>query len=121
MKVKKVVVLFCCLIVGSLGLLVTGCGTDMSDSAYCGTWKADKASYSEIETDAAAAVGGTFKVSFNEDGTCDLVVGEDTQTGTWVETEKGVCINEDKDMTFTDEDGSLVLKYDDMTIFFEKK
>lgn len=120
---KKAFAVFCAMAVIASCLLMCGCGgTDMSDSKYLGKWQATTAEYSGMKLGVEDALGGEFSFTLNDDGTVDLVVTGDKESGKWSETENGIQFEEgDETMAFNDEDGKLVLDYSGMKLIFEKE
>lgn len=121
---KRLLIVACCLIIGALGMIMTGCGGDAdkyADSPYVGMWKGTTAEYSGIEMNVEEILG-TFDITFNADGTCEATVGEETESGDWEPTDTGLLMKDSTDeLAFTDQDGKLVVEYEGVNIFFEKQ
>ena len=116
---KKILAVFCCLAVIGACVLATGCGTDMSDSKYLGKWTATTGEYSGIKMGVEDILGGEFSFTLNADGTVDLKVIDQEESGKWSETDNGIQIEGDEELTFQDVDGTLVLDYSGVKLTFE--
>lgn len=118
---KKFTAIVLAIIIGISGMAMTSCGKDMSDSKYCGEWKAANAVYSGIAVDVTKVLGGEFTIDLKSDGKVDVVIAKEKNSGKWEETEGGVKIKDSSDtLTFKDKDGKLQLDYSGITITFEK-
>lgn len=126
MKMKKIVAFLCCLVIGSLGLVLTGCGGDggkYADSPYLGTWKATTANYAGIEMNVADILGGDFTMTLEASGECTIDIAGDEESGDWEPSDKGMkIVDSEESMEFTAEDAEhLVLDYQGMTLTLEKQ
>ena len=102
MKIKKTIMLLCCVIIASMGIVLTGCGssdessTDTNlDNQYLGTWEAtvitvdeDEVLYDFKEDNEVC----TF--TFNDDNTFKLVLEDVEYDGTWELIEDGLMITD---------------------------
>lgn len=94
-------------------------GTNMSDSPYLGTWSATTAEYSGIEISVDSVFGGEFSLTLNDDGSCNLIVGDEEESGKWTETETGFNVEEEFDFTVDGDTASM--EYEGVNIHFERK
>ena len=81
MKMKKTIIVLCCVIIASIGIVLTGCGSSGSDkdaesssdkyadSPYVGTWEPSEAELDGVKVDDPDALLGSISVMINEDGT----------------------------------------------------
>ena len=120
---KKVIAVICCMVMAASCFLMAGCGgTDMSDSKYLGKWQATIAEYGGSKLGVDDALGGEFSFTLNADGTVDVVVTGDKESGKWSETDNGIKFEEgDEELNFVEEDGNLTLNYSGMKLTFEKE
>ena len=118
---KKITMICLAAVIAASALFAAACGTDLSDSKYLGKWTATQAEYSGVKMSVKDILGGDFTFTLKEDGTVDMKIINDEQSGKWNETEDGIQIDGDEDMTFVDQDGALVLTYTGVTITFEKE
>ncbi len=117
-----------------LAFCMTGCGTDLSDSKYVGTWNATTAEYAGVEL-KTSDIFGEISVTFESNGKATFTVNKEDATATWSESDDGNGVilkndNEDESLdastgaesiTFTETgDGTLTLEYGGATLTFEK-
>ena len=100
MKLKKIIIVTCCVIIASLGILLTGCGKSndsnsdkYADSPYVGLWMID---YFELEG-KEYPYPGLLDFTFNADGTSSLEDVSDTVEGKWEPTEEGLKFGDAQD------------------------
>lgn len=118
---KKMIAVLCSVVM--LASVLTGCGgkVDYSDSEYVGTWEATDCEYAGFVMDVSE-VFESFVITLNADGTYSAVVDGEEGSGKWAETETGIKLDKDDEMTLTYKDGILVYDYvDDMKLNFEKQ
>lgn len=114
MKLKKIIIVACCVIMASLGILLTGCSDSndsnsgkYADSPYVGTWMID---YFELEG-KEYPYPGLLAFTFNADGSSSLEDVSETIEGKWEPTEDGVKFTVIEDDTYlTYEDGKLTME-----------
>lgn len=112
---KKVISIISCMFLALACVILVGCGkkdipqpTDMSSSAYVGTWKADHASLGDEVVSLEEIVDGEMILELKADGTATLSSSPDVSEGVWSETSKGVKVKgEEIDMEFENKDGDL--------------
>lgn len=114
---KKKFAIVACLIIGAFCL--AGCGTDMSDSKYLGTWTAISAESSGMEMSVESIIGGEMVFVLKDNGTCTLTIAGDETSGTWEETENGFKVEDEFDF-IVDDDVALV-EYEGVDLYFVKK
>ena len=137
MKMKKTIILICCIIIASMGIALTGCGSSSSeedvessgdkyaDSSYVGTWEATVSEYEGAEYDAEEVIGATEFV-FNADGTGKFIGDGLSADIEWEPTEDGLKFTDsDGEAYFTYKDGKLLLDVEMetggfITVYFEK-
>ena len=61
MKMKKTIILICCIIIASMGIALTGCGSSdegdkYADSPYVATWELEDAELDGVKVDDADAL-----------------------------------------------------------------
>ena len=102
-------------------MVFAGCGADMQDSEYLGTWKATTAEYSGM-TVKVEDIYGEMSFTFDKNGKVTIVTEEDEATAPWEETEDGVVIRSgDEDITMKKvKDNVLVCNYNDVNMTFER-
>ena len=129
MKLRRTIIIACCVIIASLGIALTGCGGNggkYADSPYVGEWVANVAEYAGIEMDVAD-VGGSFEITLNADGSASMLIkGPDSEEGAteeceWEPTEGGMEIKGSLPLEFTDKDGKLVTEMSGVTYYLDKK
>ena len=139
MKMKKTIILICCIIIASMGIALTGCGSSSSeedvessgdkyaDSSYVGTWEATVSEYEGAEYDAEEVIGATEFV-FNADGTGKFIGDGLSADIEWEPTEDGLKLwKEGEDIVeyFVYKDGNLVLELEleavHATAYFDKE
>lgn len=124
MKVRKLMIIACCVVIASLGVVLAGCGGSdekYADSPYVGTWAANVAEYSGIEVDVEEIIGA-FEITLNADGSATMLEEGDTLDSEWEPTENGVKMKDaTSEVEFTYEDGKLVTEESGVTFYFEKK
>lgn len=96
---------------------LVACGEDMSDSPYLGDWTATTAEYSGIELGVSDVLGGDMTFTLESNGDCVLDVAGEEYNGKWAETETGVILDDEFDVTITGEQG--VMEYDGVTFHFQ--
>ena len=101
MTMKKSISLLCCVIIASMGIILTGCGNSSNnkdsensgekyaDSPYVGTWEAKVAEYEGVKYDAEEAIGGAA-LMIDEDGTAIYFGGGTRIDDKWDPTEDGL-------------------------------
>lgn len=126
---KKLISIISCMFLALACVILVGCGkggnpqpTDMSGSAYVGTWKADHATLAGEAVSLEEIVDGEMILELNADGTAKLSSAPDVSEGVWSETSKGVKIKgEDIDMEFENKDGGLEANVLGVHILFVKQ
>ena len=118
-----------CVIITSLGIVLTGCGNSndgsgekYADSPYVGTWMID---YFELEG-KEYPYPGLFAFTFNADGSSSLEDVSETIEGEWEPTEDGVKFTDiEDDIYLTYEDGKLTMEAEHekrtVTMYFYKQ
>ena len=143
MKMKKTIIVLCCVIIASIGIVLTGCGSSGSDknaesssdkyadSPYVGTWEAKFVEYEGNQYDAEEAIGGAA-LMIDEDGTA-IYMGSGTRIDDkWEPTEDGLKIwkeggTEEGIYNIVYKDEMLIMDVETetegelMTIYFEKE
>lgn len=103
-----------------LVLVMAGCGgPDMSDSPYIGTWNAT--AYQALGMTLTPDSLGASSLDLQSNGKVTVTI-TDQEIGTcnWEETETGIVIKDSKDsLELTNQEGSLVLDYEGLIIYFE--
>ena len=119
-KTSKQILLLCCVVMAVFAFC--GCGTDLSDSPYLGTWTAVTAEYGGITFDATSVMNGDFTFTLKADGTFDAVFGNDSGTGGWSETETGVLLTglEDDPVEATVDGDTMTLSSQEMTFTLQR-
>lgn len=126
MKLKKIIIVTCCVIIASLGILLTGCSDSNSDkyadSPYVGVWMID---HFELEG-KESPYPGLFAFTFNADGSASLEDVSETIEGEWEPTEDGVKFTDvEEDTYITYEDGNLKMEIEHekgkVMMYFYKK
>ena len=122
MKLKRTIIVACCVIIASLGIALTGCGggDKYADSPYVGTWVANVAEYAGVEVDVAEIIGA-FEITLNADGSASMLEKGDTLECDWEPTDSGVTMKDSTQVDLTYEDGKLVTEMSGVTFYFEKK
>ena len=122
MKLRRTIIVACCVIITSLGIALTGCGggDKYADSPYVGTWVANVAEYAGVEVDVADIIGA-FEITLNADGSASMLEEGDTLSCDWEPTENGLKMTDSTQVDFTYEDGKLVTEMSGVTFYFEKK
>lgn len=122
MKLRRTIIVACCVIIASLGIALTGCGSDdkYADSPYVGTWAAKTAEYSGVEVDVAEVIGA-FEITLNADGSASMLEEGETLECDWEPTDSGVTMKDSTQVDLTYEDGKLVTEMSGVTFYFEKK
>ena len=85
MKLRRTIIVACCVIIATMGIALTGCGGSddkYADSPYVGTWAAKTAEYSGVEVDVAEVIGA-FEITLNADGSASML--EEGETLEWGE------------------------------------
>ena len=113
---KKVLAITFCLFLAVCAL--TGCGTDMSDSPYLGTWSATTAEMSGFEL-SVEEIFGNFDITLNDNGKCDVDISGEKDSGSWSQTENGFSIEDE--MEFVVDGDTAVLEYEGMNLYFERQ
>lgn len=114
---KKLLAVLGVMIIGAFCLV--GCGTDMSDSPYVGTWNATTASYAGIEMGVSDIMGGDVVLTLEDNGKCNLDVAGDGYSGKWAETDEGFIIDEEMEVTVAD--GVATMDYEGVLLYFEQQ
>ena len=141
MKMKKSISLLCCVIIASMGIILTGCGNSSNnkdsensgekyaDSPYVGTWEAKVAEYEGVKYDAEEAIGGAA-LMIDEDGTAIYFGGGTRIDDKWEPTEDGLKLwkegeNEQDPSIFIYKDDMLIVDVETegklMTLYFERE
>lgn len=123
MKLRRTIIVACCVIIATMGIALTGCGGSddkYADSPYVGTWAAKTAEYSGMEMDVNEIIGA-FEITLNADGSASMLEEGDTIDCGWEPTENGVKMSDSSVVEFTYEDGKLVTEESGVTFYFEKK
>ncbi len=123
MKLRRTIIVACCVIIATMGIALTGCGGSddkYADSPYVGTWAAKTAEYSGVEVDVNEVIGA-FEITLNADGSASMLEEGETIDCGWEPTENGVKMSDSSVVEFTYEDGKLVTEVSGVTIYFEKK
>lgn len=122
MKLRRTIIVACCVIIASLGIALTGCGggDKYADSPYVGTWVANVAEYAGVEVDVADIIGA-FEITLNADGSASMLEEGETLECDWEPTDSGVTMKDSTQVDLTYEDGKLVTEMSGVTFYFEKK
>ncbi|MDO4472368.1 MAG: hypothetical protein Q4C17_04310 [Bacillota bacterium] len=122
MKLRRTIIVACCVIIASLGIALTGCGggDKYADSPYVGTWVANVAEYAGVEMDVAEIIGA-FEITLNADGSASMLEEGETLECDWEPTDSGVTMKDSTQIDLTYEDGKLVTEQSGVTFYFEKK
>ena len=139
MKMKKSISLLCCVIIASMGIILTGCGNSSNnkdsensgekyaDSPYVGTWEAKVAEYEGVKYDAEEAIGGAA-LMIDEDGTAIYFGGGTRIDDKWEPTEDGLKLwkeGENEQTFFIYKDDMLIVDVETegelMTLYFERE
>ena len=122
MKLRRTIIVACCVIIASLGIALTGCGggDKYADSPYVGTWVANVAEYAGVEVDVAEIIGA-FEITLNADGSASMLEEGETLECDWEPTDSGVTMKDSTQVDLTYEDGKLVTEMSGVTFYFEKK
>ena len=133
MKMKKSIILLCCVIIASMGIVLAGCGSSdenekYADSPYEGTWELSEAELDGVKVDDADALLGSMAIMINEDGTAIFFGNGVRIDDLWEPTEDGLKLwkeGEDTVEYFVYKDGKLILELDlevgHATAYFEKE
>ena len=133
MKSKKTIIMLICVLIASMGIVLTGCGNSSSgdkyaDSPYVGTWEPSEAELDGVKVDNPDALLGSISVMINEDGTAIFMGNGVRIDDLWEPTEDGLKLwkeGEDGAEYFVYEDGKLVLELElevgHATAYFEKE
>ena len=132
MKIKKTIIMLICVLIASMGIVLTGCSNSSSDkyadSPYEGTWELSEAELDGVKVDDADALLGSIAIMINEDGTAIFMGNGVRIDDLWEPTEDGLKLwQEGKDVVeyFVYKDGKLVLELElevgHATAYFEKK
>ena len=138
MKLKKPIILACCVIIASMGITLTGCGNNSSDKdtannnvnvetktetkdepktetkdedLYIGTWKASIFESAEGDVYDYEEKLGVYEITLNADYTSTGKANDDTfDGGTWELTENGVKITDPNGVSaeYIYKDGELI-------------
>ncbi|MDO4482720.1 MAG: hypothetical protein Q4C14_08400 [Bacillota bacterium] len=134
MKMKKLLILLCCVMIASMGIVLTGCGSSSDESGsanaeggtdtnpedqYLGTWEAT------VFTSSDGEVIYDFKAdneictyTFNDDHTFEMLLDGEDYDGIWELTEDGMMLTDTDDVrtNMYYKDGELLwtLKVGDM-------
>lgn len=125
MKLKRTIIVACCVIIATLGIALTGCGggeaeEKYADSPYLGKWTANVAEYAGVEVDVNDIIGA-FEITLNADGSATMLEEGETLDSEWEPTENGVkMMDSSSEVNFTYEDGKLVTEQSGVTFYFEK-
>lgn len=139
MKMKKSISLLCCVIIASMGIILTGCGSSSNnkdsensgekyaDSPYVGTWVAKVAEYEGNKYDAEEAIGGAT-LMIDADGTAIYLGGGTRIDDKWEPTEDGLKLwkeGENEQTFFIYKDDMLIVDVETegelMTLYFERE
>lgn len=125
MKLKKIIISACCVIIAVPGIILTGCsdsnGGQYADSPYVGVWMID---YFELE-DKEYTYPGLLAFTFNADGSSSLEDVSEIVEGTWEPTEDGVKFTDSEDdtyLTYVDEKLTMETESENgkVTMYFYK-
>lgn len=111
MKMKKTIILICCIIIASMGIALTGCGNSSDESSsnmnaessantnpenqYLGTWEGTVITSSDGEVLYDFSEGDEVCVfTFNDDHTLKIQLADDLYDATWELTEDGIKITD---------------------------
>ena len=132
MKSKKTIIMLICVLIASMGIVLTGCGNSSSgdkyaDSPYVGTWEPSEAELDGVKVDDPDALLGSISVMINEDGTAIFMGNGVRIDDLWEPTEDGLKFTDsDGEAYFTYKDGKLLLDVEMetggfITVYFEKQ
>lgn len=104
--------------------LLSGCGG--SDNAYVGKWSMSggKANGVAVTQEQIQQMMPSMDMSltFNQDGTCQMVVMDQTYEGTYQVTKDGVTVKDaTSEQTFVKQDDKLVLSQGNIEIYLVKQ
>ena len=118
---KKKLVIFCCLIIATAGICLSGCGDKYADSPYVGTWKATTAESQGMELNVDDIIG-EFILTNEADGTCTVTLQGEDSTGSWEPSENGFIVDSNGDMEFKlVSDNEVTIEYTGVLIHFQKQ
>lgn len=119
-KISKQLILICCAVMVIFAFC--GCGADMSDSPYLGTWTATSAEYGGITLDVSSVLGGDFTFTLKDDGYFEAEMGGESGTGKWSETESGVLLEglEDDPVEAVVDGDTMTLVTQEITFTFQR-
>ncbi|MDO4482719.1 MAG: hypothetical protein Q4C14_08395 [Bacillota bacterium] len=133
---KKTLILICCVIIASMGIVLTGCGSSgessgdkFADSPYEGIWELKGAELDGKKVDDADALLGSMSIMFDTDGTAIFMGNGVRIDDLWEPTEDGLKLwkeGEEADaVNFVYKDGKLVLELEldvgHTAAYFEKE
>ena len=133
MKSKKTIIMLICVLIASMGIVLTGCGNSSSGDKYAdcpsvGPWEPSEAELDGVQVDDPDALLGSISVMINEDGTAIFMGNGVRIDDLWEPTEDGLKLwkeGEDGAEYFVYEDGKLVLELElevgHATAYFEKE
>ena len=102
-------------------LLLAACGgsgkTDLSDSKYVGTWKAEKMALK----DESEELSGEWILTLNGDGTGKYVSEGETTSITWELTDGGFRTKGDTKLKFKDDGDKIKTKILGVDLIFKKQ
>ena len=118
---KKIVSITVMFLMISAVLLLAACGgsgkTDLSDSKYVGTWKAEKMSLK----DESEALSEEWTLTLKGDGTGKYVSKEETNNITWELTDDGFRTKGDTKLKFKDDGDNIKTKILGVDLIFKKQ
>ncbi len=102
--------------------LLAGCGgKQVKKSRFVGKWNATSAEMSGMKFNIKDLMD-EFSMELKENGTCKMNIDDESETGTWEETDTGVKIKDSTEtMDMTDKDGKLYVEYEGVSFWFEKE
>jgi predicted small lipoprotein YifL len=118
---KKIFSITVMLLMVTVILLLAACGgsgkTDLSDSKYVGTWKAEKMALK----DESEELSGEWILTLNGDGTGKSVSEGETTSITWELTDGGFRTKGDTKLKFKDDGDNIKTKILGVDLVFKKQ
>ena len=115
-NLKRVVAAVCMVM---MIMVMSGCGKNMKDSPYLGTWAATSAEMSGISVGVETVLGGEFTFTLHDNGKCTLSIAGDEEKGKWDETDNGFIIEKEFEMVVDGDTG--IMEYSGVTFNFERQ
>ena len=98
---------------------LAGCGNDLSDSQYVGTWHAVEYSYAGVSMTPEYI--GESNMTLDADGKLTVDFMGEEGSGSWEETDTGIKISSlGLDLDCISDGTAITLEYSGVTILFEK-